>query len=292
MGSSVKAYLALFGVIIMWSPSYAATKHILEFCSPMVTTWLRLAIAVAGFLVFYPGWRKIKPAAGDLKWLIGLGLLEPCLYFVFESNALKLTTSSQAGAISALYPPLTALFAALILKERLGIRAMLGFGLALAGAVGLSLLAQESQAAPRPLLGNFLELAAMCCGALCTIGLKRLAPQYPGAFLAFVTIGTGFVFFSPLALFSLLRDSPGLPGSALLALLYLGLGVSMCALGLFGYALRYIPAAKVAGWCNLMPLTAILLGWLILGEAMTSWQYFLAALIIIGALVSQQDRRG
>lgn len=196
----LKARVALFSVIVMWGSSYAAAKYVLNFYSPMTATWLRLTVAMAGFMLFSPGWRKVRPKAGDLKWLVGLGLLEPCLYFVFESNALKLTTASQAGAISALYPSLTALFAALILKERLAPRAMMGFGLALAGAMGLSLLERESQTAPRPLGGNFLELLAMICGALFTVGLKRMAARYPGSFLAFVTIAAGFVFFTPPAL--------------------------------------------------------------------------------------------
>lgn len=34
-GSSVKAYLALFSVITLWSSSYVATKHILDFYTPI-----------------------------------------------------------------------------------------------------------------------------------------------------------------------------------------------------------------------------------------------------------------
>ena len=44
-------------------------------------------------------------------------LCEPCLYFLFETNALKYTTSGQAGIVSSLEPVLLVIAARIILKE-------------------------------------------------------------------------------------------------------------------------------------------------------------------------------
>lgn len=55
-------------------------------------------------------------SARGLKWLLGLGLLQPCLYFMLEVKALQFTSSGQAGTVAALAPLFVALLAWIWLK--------------------------------------------------------------------------------------------------------------------------------------------------------------------------------
>ena len=76
------ALLALLGAVLLWGTSYAATKTAISHFSPMLLIWLRMVMAS---LILLPFWRKLpKPdyRPGDAKWLLGLGLLQPCLYFL------------------------------------------------------------------------------------------------------------------------------------------------------------------------------------------------------------------
>ena len=96
------ALLALLGAVLLWGTSYAATKTAITHFSPMLLIWLRMVMAS---LILLPFWRKLpKPdyRPGDAKWLLGLGLLQPCLYFLLEVQALHYSTSSQVGAVAAL----------------------------------------------------------------------------------------------------------------------------------------------------------------------------------------------
>lgn len=122
-----------------------------------------------GLLVLLPFWHRLpKPMyqSGDWKWLLGLGVLQPCLYFILEVKALQFTSSGQAGTVAALAPLFVALLAWIWLKERMGRNGILGLLLSLTGVVLLSLGARHEQSAPNPLLGNSLQLLAMLCIAL------------------------------------------------------------------------------------------------------------------------------
>jgi len=100
--------LCLLGAVLFWGTSFAATKTALDSFTPMTVIWLRMAIAT---VVFAPAWFFLpKPAyrRGDLKWLSLIALLQPCLYYLAEGYAIRLTTSSAAGVISAIVPLLVA----------------------------------------------------------------------------------------------------------------------------------------------------------------------------------------
>ena len=120
------AFLALLGAVLLWGTSYAATKTAITHFSPMLLIWLRMVMAS---LILLPFWRKLpKPdyRPGDAKWLLGLGLLQPCLYFLLEVQALHYSTSSQVGAVAALAPLFVAFFAWIWLKERMSVAAIAG----------------------------------------------------------------------------------------------------------------------------------------------------------------------
>ena len=58
---------------------------------------------------------KKRCLVGRDIWLILLMILcEPCLYFLFETNALNYTTSGQAGIVSSLEPVLLVIGARIV----------------------------------------------------------------------------------------------------------------------------------------------------------------------------------
>lgn len=83
-------------------------------------------------------------------------LLQPCIYFLLESNALRCTTSSQTGVISALVPLQVAACAWLMLGEPLGRATFAGLFLSVAIGwleMGESLNGLQSAAAAAVIVG-------------------------------------------------------------------------------------------------------------------------------------------
>lgn len=284
-----KAYLALAGLVLAWSSSVVAGKYLFSLYPLYLGVFLRMAFASLAFIFLRPHWRKVKVQAGDWKWLILMGLCDPCLYLTFEARALILTSASQAGVISATAPLLTAACAALFLKERLSLPVVIGFLTAFGGVAGMSLLsAGGDESAPSPLLGNFLEFIAIFWGALFVICAKRLSSSYPPIFLALVTTMCGLIYFLPPAVWSPFWEAPFINLKAIAAALYLGLAVTVAGMFCMNYALRNFSAGRVAASLNLVPVVTLLMGRLCLGEVMSWPQYALGLLVLAGTAISQR----
>ena len=82
------------------------------------------------------------------------------------------------------------------IRERFGLTPA-GFVLAVIGVCWLSLASEVSEGAPRPVLGNFLEFAAMVCATGYTLTLKKLSARYTPLFLTAIQAFIGALFFLP-----------------------------------------------------------------------------------------------
>lgn len=275
------ATAALLIAVLLWASSFIALKIAFETYSPMSVIFARLLAASCCFLLLLPKLGRPKYQKGDWRLLVAMAAFEPCLYFIFEAYALMNTSAAQAGMITATLPLLVALGAYLFLRERVSGLSLFGFTIAVAGSIWLSLGSPSSDHAPNPLLGNSLEFFAMCCAAGYTLILKHLSARYRALFLTAVQAFIGAIFFFPLALYE------GLPTSwewqPILAILYLGIIVTLGAYGLFNYAISQMPATLATSFINLLPIFTALLAFLILGEMFTVTQS-LAALVVLGGV--------
>lgn len=283
--------LALTAASILWASAFIAFKLAFQAYDTMFVVFARMVVAVLCFMPLYPRFRTQPYRKGDWKPIALMGLCEPGLYFLFETAAIKNTEAAQAGMITAMLPLLVAVGAHFILKERVSARTWAGFGLAVCGAVLLSLLSTATENAPNPTLGNFLEFLAMCCAMGYTILLKKLSARYSPMFLTFTQAAFGCLFFLPLMF---------LPGQNLphefvlvpaLCIAYLGAASTMGAYGLYSYGVSKIPASQASAFINLIPVATVLMAWAVLGETFGLGQYLASALVLGGVFLSQ-DRAG
>lgn len=276
--------LCLFGAVLFWGTSFAATKTALDSFSPMTVIWLRMALAT---LIFAPAWYFIpKPTyqRGDMKWLALIALLMPCIYYLAEGYAIRFTTSSAAGVISAIVPLLVAAGAWMFLREHLSLRSCIAIAISLIGVAMLSVGGQTQVAAPNPVLGNMLELIAMVCAAGSMLAIKHLSSRYNPWFLTGMQAVVGAVFFLPGAIASGPASWAGASPFAWASVAYLGTVVSIGAFGLYNTAVAQMPANRAALAINLVPAVAMLSGWLVRGESLSEVQ-LAACAIIVGAVV-------
>ena len=289
---SLVPYLCLAGAVLLWGTSFVAMKFALTGLPPLAVVWLRMTLASAIMGLFWGRVPRAGRQKGDLRWLVLVCLLQPCLYFVLESYAVSLTTSSQAGMVSALVPLLVAAGAWAFLREKLTLRTMLGIAVSMGGVAWLSLSGRADESAPNPALGNFLELLAMFCAAGYMLVVKHLSSRYDSWHLTGLQAFAGAVFFLPGALLS----GEGIPGwasappAAWGAVAYLGCVVTLGAFGLYNMAVVRLPAAQAAASINLVPLVAVLSGWALLGETLAPAQLAACALILAGVLLGQTGK--
>ncbi|MFZ0725417.1 MAG: DMT family transporter [Desulfobacterales bacterium] len=280
----------MIGLIIamaLWASSFIVLKLAFRSYHPMVVIFGRMLVASLCFLFFMPRLRSVTFHRGDWKLILFMAVCEPCLYFLFEAKAIENTAASQAGMISALLPLMVAVAARIFLKEIITVRTVLGFLLAIGGAVWMSLSGAASPMAPHPALGNLLEFLAMVCATGYTIALKRLTARYsPWLLTAFQAI-VGSLFYLPILFLPATRLPAAIDPGGVLAILYLGAFISFAAYGLYNFGVSRIPVSQASAFVNLIPVFTILMAGLILGEQLTLSQCVAALLILAGVFLSQ-----
>ena len=281
--------LALIMAMVLWSSSFIALKIAFRAYDPMFVIFGRMLVASICFLLVGKRLvRSLNYQKGDYKLILFMAFCEPCLYFIFEAKAVENTTASQAGIITALLPILVMIAAAFFLKETVTKKSWAGALMAVGGVLWLTAESSPSSDAPNPILGNFLEFLAMVCATGYTISLKALTDRYSPFFLTAIQALIGSLFYFPL----LFLPSTELPHqwhpTSGMAIIYLGAVITLGAYGLYNYGIKFLPANKGAIYVNLIPIFSVILGWLVLGETFTVYQFFAGFLILGGVYLSQK----
>ncbi len=285
--------LAVFGSVLLWASAFPVMKALLGVMHPMAMIWARMIIASIILLPFVArGWKRAERRKGDIWWLLALAGFEPCLYFSLEMHALTLTSASQAGMVVAVFPLLAALGGVIFYHEPMSRNMSAGLLLSIAGVIGLTLAGGPDLSAPHPWLGNFMEFLAMVAATGYMLIVKRMSRRYDIWLLTGIQMMTGAVFFLPGAfdLFGPDRAVLSTPRNGGL-LLYLGIGVTVLAYGLYNAGISRLTAARASVMLNLIPVLAVLISWLWLGERLNSVQMLFAALTLAGVMLAQKRPR-
>ncbi len=273
--------------MFIWGSSFIALKSAMADLGEFTVIFFRMLIASCCFVYFIKGFLKYDFTKRDIKFILLLAVFEPCLYFIFEAKALLYTSASQAGMITSLMPLITAMAAGYFLKEIISKKLIFGSLIAMIGAVWLSVQATTTVSAPDPMLGNFLELCAMFCGAGYTIVARYLVDKFSALFITAIQAFIGAIFFFPFFIYEYLTVPMNFTTEAFSWLLYLGVVVTLGGYGLYNFALTKIDASKAAMFVNLIPVFTLILAFLILGEKLTTQGLIASATILVGVIISQ-----
>ncbi len=280
--------LSILVAVFLWGSSFVAMRIVLKDLHPFAVMFCRLFCA---FIFILPISIKFFPKSyqkGDWKILLSMVLFQPCLYFLFESHALTFTTSSQAGIISACLPLMVAVAAWFFLSESISNKTIIGLILSITGVILLTIFQNTHINAPHPVLGNILEVGAMLSACANLILIKKLSSNYDTWSLTGMQIIAGTLFFLPGVKYIIEADPSIWTMQLILLFLYLGIFVSFFAFGLYNWGISRITVSRASIFINLIPVTAVLLGWLILKETLNPKQMIAAIIIIAGVFLSNQ----
>lgn len=285
------AYISLVVATVLYGTTLTAMKVCLIFYSEVEMITLRMIISSLLFLPFFlTVYKDLKVDKIDFKFILLMTICEPCLYFLFETHALRFTTSGQAGVVSSMEPILIIIFAKFILKEHLPKIAYIGVLLGIIGSVVLSIGSDVNELAPNPILGNSLEMCAEILTVTSIITTKYLMDKYPPFFLAGSQVLLGAVFFIVL---NIVRHGSFIPviNESLPILIYLGV-LTVVSYALYNYGICTLSASKASPFLYMLPISSICFGCFFLGESFNLTQFFACALIFVGIYISQmKDKR-
>lgn len=295
MHTSFRVYAALLTTVLFWGLSFIGTKAALTSFHPFALMFLRFSAASLVFLavLLRVGFSRIS--ARDHLKLALVSLVQPCLYFIFETFGLSLTSASKASLIIAAVPIAVMLLATVMLKERIHVRHALGIVLSVIGVVilvvgtpGFKLELGGS------FLGDILIFGAVLTAALYTVLTRDLGRTRSALEITSFQAFYGTLFFLPF--FLVTRGETAwseLTGSSVAALVFLIFCATIGAFLTYNYALTKIPASRAAVFINGVPLVTTLASWLLLGETLSPMQFGGGALVLASVyLVSSESRRG
>ena len=245
--------------------------------SPRALAMLRIAGTALFFVALHLFMRTPRVRAwADVARLAGLSLAGVVVNQALFLAGLSLTSAVSATLLVATIPVFAALIAAVSGRDRLGVRAVLGIGLAVLGMAVLSRFAL-------PHTGDLLVVANAFSYALYVVFAKGVLERYGAVTVVAWVFGLGAVIFAPVGAAALVREAPAWSPSTMGLAAFILLVPTLLAYGLNAWALRQATPTLVAVYIYLQPLVVVVLAWLQLGEHL-GLHTALGGLLILGGV--------
>lgn len=274
---SPKEWMMLVGLSVLWGGSFFFNEVTLVDFSPLTVVWLRVTIAALCLwaLVLF---KNIPIPKTRNFWLsIALmGLFNNALPFSLIVWGQQEISSGLASILNATMPLFTVLVAGLLLSdERIALPKLIGVAIGLGGVTAM-IGPQYLSGLGESVIAQLAVLGAAMCYALSTVFGRRFQK------MAISPIITASAQVSMASLWLLPACMMGgyfneLPAASINAWAAVGsLGVFCTALAYIGYfqLLSSSGATNLSLVTFLVPISAILLGWLFLDEQLKLIHYF------------------
>lgn len=254
---------------VIWGLAFVAIRELDFQLSPINLTLIRWFIASAGYLVLAPflGKPKRKFESRDLPRLLVISLANVPAYHLSLNYGETRVSSGLAGLLVSLGPVFIVLLSALSLKEKIGSRLAFALGLAVLGAIILSI--SQLNLGSSSLIGMLAVIVTAFSYALFAVLSKPLVSKY-GAISVAIWAGTiGTVMLLPLVSMNFITQVSALSVVGWLSILYLSLLSTVFGYMTFFTLLSRGAVSKLSIQLYLIPIVSVIGGALLLGETIT-----------------------
>jgi len=289
-----KEYLILLLVTASWGSAHPLGKIVLTEVTPAQFALMRSGLACVGLALIALATGRLRALRRldrrSLLLAVATGLFGFAATAILGAMALRLIPASINGLLLNTSPLFIAVIAPLLLHERLTAKIGLGMLVALVG-IFLVTFANTGLANWESLsmAGILLSLAGSLSWALYTMGGRPLMKAFDA-----ISINAFMSLCGALVLLALVLTGDGFAQiaaastSSKLLLIYLGPGITGVGFTLWYYCLKGLPAASVGVFQYLVPVFAVILSSLLLGEPITP-PLVIGMLFIIGGVRLVQD---
>jgi drug/metabolite transporter (DMT)-like permease len=277
------AFSAIFGFSFMFS------KMIMNTIPPMGLIAYRFLIAYLVFeLLRQLKIVKIKLRGRNIVPIMIVAVLQPVLYFIFESFGVNLTTSAEGGLMIALIPIFVTIFGAIMLKEK-PLKIQIGFIIiSFIGVLIIQLFKTDSEQSSS-LLGFAFLLISVISAALFNIASRSASKNFKPIETTYFMMLLGAISFNIIYIIQLIinHDIQSYIGhlsdiDIILPILYLGVIASVLGFFFVNYALSQLPAHVSSIYANISTIVSVLAGYIFLNEPVGIYHIIGGILIITG----------
>ena len=289
----LRAYLLLALSMSLVGSYVALSKPLVAALPVLLLAWLRFGIGVLAM----PHWLckppEEPPMTSAIRKLVFLeSFLGNFLFSICMLYGVSMTSAVSAGVILASIPAVVALMSWLFLRERISLRVWAAIACA---ALGIGLLASagpQVEAQVSSLWGNALVFGAVVCEAAYAVIGKKLTGALSAKRITALINLWGFALMTPMGLYLALHfEFAGVALSSWLLLLFFALAASVGTVWLWMTGLKSVPAAKAGVFTVMLPISAALVGVLVLGETLRGLQLLAFGIALLGLLLATLPSR-
>ena len=294
-------YAKLVLVILIWGGNYHVAKYVVDDSDPFTVSFIRWFIASVILFVIY--WRKhgilgFRKPSSDWKILFLVSLFGVSIYNLLFFSAEVFLPASMVAILYAFTPCITVMLGAIFLKQRVNFYAWCGIIVAMCGAIAVINLSSPTCGKvfciglfSNVSFGQILAILASVSMAIYTI-LNKQASQLQLDSLTITTFSSIFgavILFIPALFFG---DLASVVHNSLMfwvAMAYVSILATVLSYHWYCDAIREIGTCKTTVFQNGVPLAAVILGIVFLGQIISMEIIIAGCIIVLGVLITNKS---
>ncbi|MBC6973207.1 EamA family transporter [Bacillus sp. Xin] len=277
----------LISVALVWGANYTIGKYGVAYMSSIQFNSLRFLVAspVLLLITFFME-RSLHIEKKDWLRLLAVGIVGTTLYQTLFMLSVKYTSATNASLLIAMSPIFTGILAVLHKQERFSMKIQIGSLLSFSGAALVLLTGHTSQSTYEyAWLGNVIGLVAAIAWGWYPILAQPLITKYSAMRVTSWSTLIGIV---PLVIYCLFNVNTLTWPADVLS--WGSLGYSIVFATVFGLAMWYVGISKLGStkvmvYMYLVPLFAVIVAAVTIGERMNMMQLVGGFVIFIGLYV-------
>lgn len=293
-------------MVVIWGANYSVIKRAFLEIPPQPFNAIRMALAACVFLItirlaqrraratrgrmspiFYTPFPLTRRDRIDLFWL---GLVGHWMYQLFFVGGVAKTSVSNGALIIGATPVAIATVSALLGREAIGILHWIGAAVSVAGIYFV--VGRGASFGGATLGGDLLVMISVACWTTYTLGAAHLIKRHSPLYVTGMTMAIGAVPYALLALPQIVAMNWAAVSAWTWTALVLSALLALCLSYLIWYiAVQRIGPARTSLYSNLVPIVAIGVAAIWLGEPLTPPKLTGAGLVLAGVFLSRLGRK-
>jgi len=294
-------------VMLGWALLYPASKAIVGNVTPIVLSFFRHAVGIAGLLPFLLWERRVRasrvhggqgspvrPNLRDVFFMSILSLVGVTGFSTFLFLGIDLSSAVNSSILTNTQPIFTIFLAPILIRERFSAVGLIGAFIGVAGIVlvvtGGNL--EAVRLGENVFVGNLFLLLGALSMSLYSIFIKQYVHKYGSTIATIISFcfGTVVLFFIALFTADLRSIIQGFSVRVVLFILYIGIIGTAVTLQLFNASLRYLDVSVALSFKFLIPVFGSLFAILFLGEHPAP-AVLVGMAVVVAAIISIQSRK-
>ncbi|MCA9401772.1 MAG: EamA family transporter, partial [Candidatus Omnitrophica bacterium] len=288
----LSVHIKLIVMALIWGGGFVAGKVIAPQAGAFTITFLRFLIAsVVLTIILFRTEKLTSVPISIVGFALAGGFLGVGCYNFLFLNGIKWIEAGRGAVIMSIVPIAVAVLSAILFKEPLTFRKFVGILISVVGAAMVVSNGDFSIFFGNIGRGELYILGSVSCAAAFTLISKKMLDQLsPLAVIVFISSFGTVMMIIPMLIELQTRPLTGLSFAFYMNLLYLALGPSVVATVFYYHGIAKVGPSRASQYMNLMPVFAVILSFLFLGEEITS-SLAVGGLMVIGGILITNKKR-